>query len=241
MDKAYKKFYEVGNNAYYSLVADDDNFIATETFIKVGTTKISKKPITITQGLKLLKLSIPLVVLFSKILELKVTGSMQDIPTYEKLTSKEITELIKYYYKASTESAINDVEVWYNDKLEEIKEMTNKTDEERKSLKRIYKERKDLEIQKLKAKSVTGIEIRKPNYGLMPVIDKMLDNKINFLYSEDITGFVTEHYLYEFDVFGTLTIYRVTTVKNVIKSIDTFIYNIDVINEYMNFLEKEGK
>ena len=150
MDKAYKKFYEVGNNAYYSLVADDDNFIATETFIKVGTTKISKKPITLTQGLKLLKLSIPLVVLFSKILELKVTGSMQDIPTYEKLTSKEITELIKYYYKASTESAINDVEVWYNDMLEEIKEMPNKTDEERKNLKRIYKERKDLEIQRLK-------------------------------------------------------------------------------------------
>ena len=42
------------------------------------------------------------------------------------------------------------------------------------------------------------------------------------------------YYLYEVDVFGVVTIYKIHCVKNIIKTIETFIYNREIIQEMMS-------
>ena len=241
MEKYYKKFYEVGNNRYYGITADDENFIATETFIKIGTKRFSKKPKFLTEGLKLLKITIPTVILFAEMLKLEKDVKIEDLQTYKIPSSKDITKLIKDAYNASNEESIIELNNWYNEICEQIKNNNELNSEQKASLKKTYKERKDRAAQNIKANAeISPISLKRPQRGQISIIDKMLDENCAFLYSERITGFVTEYYLYDLDRFGTLTIYKITTVKDVVKSIDTFIYNLDVIDEYMNMLEKEG-
>lgn len=237
MEKEYKKFYEVRNNRYYVLYADEDYYIATETFIGTKSRRF-RKPRTLTQGLKLLKMSIPMTILFSKIIDMEVNGEVHDIPTYELFDGKDINDLIKAMYNSSVESTIFEIENWYNSIIDELEQ--TKTKEEMKELKKVYKERKEDAIRVAKENADPTLIVKKPTYGTFPVIDKMLYGGLNFLYSERLTGFVTEHYLYSLDKFGTLTVYRVTTVIDEVKSIDTFIYDVNVIKELMNYLEKEN-
>ena len=54
---------------------------------------------------------------------------------------------------------------------------------------------------------------------------------MEFLYSQKIGAFYRIYYLYEFDSFGTVTIYKVHCARNVVKTIETFIYNREIIQE----------
>lgn len=241
MDKAYKKFYEIGNNKYYTLKVEDDLFVATETNIKMsGKLRKNKKLI---QGFKLLKMSMPITVLFSEMLNLKEVGKVHEIPKYNIITGELINDIIMEHYKMSVDIAIKDVNDNFDGIFKEIEQMTGKTPEEKKQIKAMYKNRKNNIITDIKSNIVNNdnISYKRPKFGTIPVIDKMLQGDLSFLYSEKLTGFATEHYLFEDDMFGTLTIYRIITLRDTVKSIDTFIYDKTLIEELMKHLKKEGK
>ena len=74
----------------------------------------------------------------------------------------------------------------------------------------------------------------------------MVKNGLEHLYTEKVTNFVNNVFLYDLDCFGTVTIYKVITVKNVVKSVESFIYDRKLIEELMKFIyendnKKEGK
>ena len=83
--KYYKKFYEVENNKYYILEADDELYVATESFLKIGKKKFSNKYEELVQGFKLLELSAPIAVLFNLILDRKA----KDNPISEVCGTKD--------------------------------------------------------------------------------------------------------------------------------------------------------
>ena len=64
---------------------------------------------------------------------------------------------------------------------------------------------------------------------------------LNHLFTEKVTTFVSNVYLYELDCFGTLTIYRVVTIKNVTKTIDTFIYDRKLIKKFLDHVYENDK
>ena len=69
----------------------------------------------------------------------------------------------------------------------------------------------------------------------------MLNSGLNHLYTERITTFVSNIFLYNVDVFGKVTIYRLLAVKSKIKSVDTFVYDRKLINEFLNHVYENNK
>ena len=63
--KNYKQFYEIDNNRYYTITADDELYLGTESFLKIGKKKLFRKQKTLTTGFKLLKMSAPISILFN--------------------------------------------------------------------------------------------------------------------------------------------------------------------------------
>ena len=65
--------------------------------------------------------------------------------------------------------------------------------------------------------------------------------KISALQARSVNAFTKNVYLYEQDEFGTLTIYRLITIKNVVKTIDTFIYDKKLVECLLKTLYEEGR
>ena len=78
LGKDYKKFYQIGQNRYYLLKYDDELHLVTESFLKKPTFLFFKKEIK--QGLKLLKLTAPISILFQKTLECELESEDKDFP-----------------------------------------------------------------------------------------------------------------------------------------------------------------
>ena len=65
----------------------------------------------------------------------------------------------------------------------------------------------------------------------------MIDTNLEFLYTQKIGSNLEITYLYDLDCFGTLTIYKVQNVKKTLKSVETFIYNKEIIEELIAYIE----
>ena len=65
--------------------------------------------------------------------------------------------------------------------------------------------------------------------------------KISALQARSVNAFTKNVFLYEQDEFGTLTIYKIITIKNVVKTIDTFIYDKKLIECLLKTLYEEGR
>ena len=237
--KYYKKFYEVENNKYYVLEADDELYVATESILKIGKKKFSKKYEELVQGFKLLKLSAPVAVLFNIILDMKAKDNSisEDMKTYERLSNKFVKDSIKSNYDIVFDEQLKQLEEWYDD-------LSKKVDDKNKLIKK-YNELKDC-INRNNPTKNGLINLTNVDYTECNIVRSMVKNGLEHLYTEKVTNFVNNVFLYDLDCFGTVTIYKVTTVKNVVKSIESFIYDRKLIEELMKFIyendnKKEGK
>ena len=237
--KYYKKFYEVENNKYYVLEADDELYVATESILKISKKKFSKKYEELVQGFKLLKLSAPVAVLFNIILDMKAKDNSisEDMKTYERLSNKFVKDSIKSNYDIVFDEQLKQLEEWYDD-------LSKKVDDKNKLIKK-YNELKDC-INRNNPTNNGLINLTNVDYTECNIVRSMVKNGLEHLYTEKVTNFVNNVFLYDLDCFGTVTIYKVTTVKNVVKSVESFIYDRKLIEELMKFIyendnKKEGK
>lgn len=248
MNKSYKKFYEIGNNRYYTLVADQELYIATESFIKVAPRFSFLKPKTLTQGLKLLKLTAPVTILFNLVVNTKLDkkrnkkDTADELLKYEVVDHKVVKDLIKAAYMDNIEQQKEELNEWIEAMKAEVDEkiVRNKRD-----LEDVHKEFED----KMKVfytrydRALKLIEKNNP-LGKTIIVDdsqataftKLKFVKVKHLYTEKVTNLVENKYFYELDTFGTLTIYRMITVKNVTKTIDTFIYDKKLLKELLEII-----
>jgi len=232
MMKHYKKFYEIGNNRYYTIVADDEMFIASESFINMGKKKLFRKQKELTMGFKLLKFSSPIAQLFNALDSLEISKNQrydsEDLVIYNSIDNKKLKQDIKNAYL----QVYNDEVASVMKQKEEFiaqgnKELAEQCDEYLKKLKNL-----DL---------MNGIELESPEHTGCMIIKTMLKEGLKHLYTERVNAFTKNVYLYEQDEFGTLTIYRLITIKNIVKTIDTFIYDKKLIECLLKTLYEEGR
>lgn len=232
MMKYYKKFYEIGNNRYYTIVADDEMFIATESFLTISKKRLFRKPKELITGLKLLKFSTPIALLFTALNGLGPTKKQKydsdDLITYNHIDNKELKESIKNAY---LQVYNEEIELAYQQKNELIKQG-----------KQELVEQCEQYIEKLRNLDLmNGIDLETPEHTGCMIIKTMLREGLEHLYTERVTAFMKNIYLYEQDEFGCLTIYKVVTVKNVVKTIETFIYDKKLIEEFLKDSYEEGR
>lgn len=236
MNKNFIKFHEIGNNAYYLLPFDDELHIATESFLPLQKKFLWFKKIKkFTQGLKLLQLSGPISLLFDAILNLEVDKEDKDFPdmtTYKKVDNLELRKKIESIYRDTLDAEIRitkeKFEAWKDDFILNNKELS---DEELDNIINVNERRLEQNIISIKSQNILNSLSFKWKTGENAIIKKMLDSNMEFLYSQKIGAFYKIYYLYELDSFGTLTIYKVQTVKDVVKTMETFIYNREIIQE----------
>ena len=230
----YKKFYEIGNNRYYTIVADDETYIASESFLKIGKSGKFKKQKELNTGFKVLKFSPCIAQLFNFLNNLeprkKQKYNSDDLVLYKHIDNKEL--------KISIEAAYNEV---INNEIKTAEELhanfieNNKIKEAESCEKYIH----DLKL--MNPMKSSGVDIDNPEYTSNNIIKTMLREGLEHLYSEKVNSFANNVYLYDQDEFGTLTIYRIIVVKNVVKTIDTFIYDKELISCLLKTLYEEGR
>lgn len=230
--KYYNKFYEVGNNVYYTIRADDEDFIATESFINIGRRNVFGKQKKLTQGLKLLKLTAPVAVLFDSIYKApecsKQRYDSDDLTTYVIPKNKTIINEIINTYDVFKTMQINELEENLKEVIGVLKE--NYSGEELDSKISYYTRKSEEMIQHVtESDPLSKYNLEDPTHTSGNIIKTMIREGINHLYTEKVTNFLSHTILYECDDFGTLTIYRVSTIKNVVKGIETFKYDRNVL------------
>lgn len=230
--KHYNKFYEVGNNRYYTIVADDEMYIGTESFLNVGKKRLFRKQNSLTMGFKLLKFSSPIAQLFIALDNLEPNKKQRydsdDLITYNHIDNKKLKEDIKQAYLQVINDAIDEM-------LQQKTELIAKGKIELvKSCDKYIEDLKNID-------PMNGIDLETPEHTGCMMIKTMLRDCLEHLYTERVNAFTNNVYLYEQDEFGTLTIYKIITIKNVVKTIDTFIYDKKVIGSLLETLYKEGR
>lgn len=249
--KHYDKFYEVENNRYYTINADGDLYIATESVLKIGKTPIFRRDKHLTQGFKLLKVSSPIATLFTAISDLKPQKGQdqeyEDMIRYEKINNDDIQSTIVETYNQVFEGQKELLKAFYDEQI--------KTTNENYKTGALSREEYTDRVARLEVALENDIKVVDKNNPLLSgqismvspiykgdlVVKGMLNSGLNHLYTERITTFVSNIFLYNVDVFGKVTIYRLLAVKNKIKSVDTFVYDRKLINEFLNHVYENNK
>lgn len=236
LDKRYIKFFETGNNKYYLLPIQDELHIVTESFLPLEKKILFyKRHKDLVQGLKLLELTAPILMLFQEIISADIEKEDKDFPdmtTYKKVDNLKLRKNLENSYKIALDEEIKDMkdsfEDWVDSLVSSNKDITDLEIEKIEKTNRIRLERN---ITAVKEHSPLNFLNFKWKTGENNIIKKMLDNNMEFLYSQKIGSNYKIYYLYDLDSFGTITIYKVHCAKNVVKTIETFIYNREIIQE----------
>ena len=112
----------------------------------------------------------------------------------------------------------------------------NVSDEEFAKIEEINRTRIENEIATIKDQSPINFLDFKYKPGDNLIIKKFLNENFEYLYTQRIGSNYKITYLYDLDIFGTITIYKIHTVKNVVKTIETFIYNREIIQEMLAYI-----
>ena len=239
LDKRYIKFYETGNNKYYLLPFSDELHIVTESILPVQKKFLFfKKKKDLVQGIKLLELTAPISMLFQEIINADIDTKDEEFPdmtTYKKVNNVEIRKTLEEYYMSALNERIEQMEADFDSWLEGIRETMNNLDEsELNKIENTNRKRLEQNIDAVKSHSPLNFMSFKWKSGENLVIKRMLDSNLEFLYSQKIGSNYKIYYLYEVDIFGVVTIYKIHCVKDIIKTMETFIYNREVIQEMMS-------
>lgn len=237
INKDYKKFYELENNKYYLLKFDNELHIATENVLRLGGKYIKKE---LTQSFKLLELTPPLLFLFQELINCdvdKVDEEFKDMTTYKKIDNLKLRKNIEKNYMDITNGVIDQIRSEFEDWLGEFAlNNPNVSDEEFAKIEEINRARIENEIETIKDQSPINFLDFKYKPGDNLIIKKFLNENFEYLYTQRIGSNYKITYLYDLDIFGTITIYKIHTVKNVVKTIETFIYNREIIQEMLAYI-----
>lgn len=236
LDKRYIKFYEIENNAYYLLPFADELHIATESFLTLENKFLFfKRRKRLNQGLKALQLTGPITLLFDAVLNTDIDKKDEEFPdmtTYKKVDNVELRKKIEFIYKDNLDVQIRvqreAFEAWRDDFILNNKDLS---DEDVDKLINTNQARLEQNILAIKSHNIFNSLSFKWKTGENAIVKKMLGENMEFLYSQKVGAFYKFYYLYDLDIFGTLTIYKVQCVKDVVKTIETFIYNREIIQE----------
>ena len=239
LDKRYIKFHEVGNNKYYLLPFSDELHIVTESILPIQKKFLFfKKKKDLVQGIKLLELTAPISMLFQEVISADVDTKDEEFPdmtTYKKVDNLKMRKTLEEYYMSALNERIEQMEADFDSWLEGIHETMNNLDEsELNKIENANRKRLEQNIDAVKSHSPLNFMSFKWKSGENLVIKRMLDSNLEFLYSQKIGSNYKIYYLYEVDIFGVVTIYKIHCVKNIIKTMETFIYNREVIQEMMS-------
>ena len=239
LDKRYIKFYEVGNNKYYLLPFSDELHIVTESILPIQKKFLFfKKKKDLVQGIKLLELTAPISMLFQEVISADVDTKDEEFPdmtTYKKVDNLKMRKTLEEYYMSALNERIEQMEADFDSWLEGIRETMNNLDEsELNKIENANRKRLEQNIDAVKSHSPLNFMSFKWKSGENLVIKRMLDSNLEFLYSQKIGSNYKIYYLYEVDIFGVVTIYKIHCVKDIIKTMETFIYNREVIQEMMS-------
>lgn len=239
LDKRYIKFHEVGNNKYYLLPFSDELHIVTESILPIQKKFLFfKKKKDLVQGIKLLELTAPISMLFQEVISADVDTKDEEFPdmtTYKKVDNLKMRKTLEEYYMSALNEKIEQMEADFDSWLEGIRETMNNLDEsELNKIENANRKRLEQNIDAVKSHSPLNFMSFKWKSGENLVIKRMLDSNLEFLYSQKIGSNYKIYYLYEVDIFGVVTIYKIHCVKDIIKTMETFIYNREVIQEMMS-------
>lgn len=239
LDKRYIKFHEVGNNKYYLLPFSDELHIVTESILPIQKKFLFfKKKKDLVQGIKLLELTAPISMLFQEIINADIDTKDEEFPdmtTYKKVDNLKMRKTLEEYYMSALNERIEQMEADFDSWLEGIRETMNNLDEsELNKIENANRKRLEQNIDAVKSHSPLNFMSFKWKSGENLVIKRMLDSNLEFLYSQKIGSNYKIYYLYEVDIFGVVTIYKIHCVKDIIKTMETFIYNREVIQEMMS-------
>lgn len=239
LDKRYIKFHEVGNNKYYLLPFSDELHIVTENILPIQKKFLFfKKKKDLVQGIKLLELTAPISMLFQEVISADVDTKDEEFPdmtTYKKIDNLKMRKTLEEYYMSALNEKIEQMEAEFDSWLEDIRETMNNLDEsELNKIENANRKRLEQNIDAVKSHSPLNFMSFKWKSGENLVVKRMLDSNLEFLYSQKIGSNYKIYYLYEVDVFGVVTIYKIHCVKDIIKTMETFIYNREVIQEMMS-------
>lgn len=239
--KHYKKIHKVGNNVYSLLSFDRDLYVGTESFIELPNRFGFKRKIN--QGFKVLELTPPILYLFNAVLDCKLIEEDKDFPDmnkYELVNSKDLRKTIKDVYDAEFYGQIDNM-------LNDFNEWVIKINHDNEN--KLSKEELDKIVEKTKEevdRAISYLKINKKEQGLSFKVPRITDSKdlynftqlerLNFLYSNKVGSNLRFNYFYDLDEFGNIIIYKVQTVKGYVKTIDTFIYNRDIINKIVVYI-----
>ena len=239
LDKRYIKFHEVGNNKYYLLPFSDELHIVTESILPIQKKFLFfKKKKDLVQGIKLLELTAPISMLFQEVISADVDTKDEEFPdmtTYKKVDNLKMRKTLEEYYMSALNERIEQMEADFDSWLEGIRETMNNLDEsELNKIENANRKRLEQNIDAVKSHSPLNFMSFKWKSGENLVIKRMLESNLEFLYSQKIGSNYKIYYLYEVDIFGVVTIYKIHCVKDIIKTMETFIYNREVIQEMMS-------
>lgn len=239
LDKRYIKFYEVGNNKYYLLPFSDELHIVTESILPIQKKFLFfKKKKDLVQGIKLLELTAPISMLLQEVISADVDTKDEEFPdmtTYKKVDNLKMRKTLEEYYMSALNERIEQMEADFDSWLEGIRETMNNLDEsELNKIENANRKRLEQNIDAVKSHSPLNFMSFKWKSGENLVVKRMLDSNLEFLYSQKIGSNYKIYYLYEVDVFGVVTIYKIHCVKDIIKTMETFIYNREIIQEMMS-------
>lgn len=238
------KVCKVGSNVYSILKIGDELFIKDDNYYieKKGLFKTK-----INQGTTLLELSAPLTFLLSKIIELDVENEDKEFPdmtTYATLDNKEIRKTLKDMYSDVLENEITELRQDFN--AWKIKfEDENSAILPKEQIEKILKSNEN--ALNCKIEDIKNYhKFADPSFNLPRITDsKDLYNltelnRFDFLATQKFGESFKISYFYDLDQFGTINIYKVKTVRGVVKSIETLIYNRDIITKVMNTIEDKN-
>lgn len=239
LDKRYIKFHEVGNNKYYLLPFSDELHIVTESILPIQKKFLFfKKKKDLVQGIKLLELTAPISMLFQEVISADVDTKDEEFPdmtTYKKVDNLKMRKTLEEYYMSALNERIEQMEADFDSWLEDIRKTMNNLDEsELNKIENANRKRLEQNIDAVKSHSPLNFMSFKWKSGENLVIKRMLDSNLEFLYSQKIGSNYKIYYLYEVDIFGVVTIYKIHCVKDIIKTMETFIYNREIIQEMMS-------
>ena len=239
LDKRYIKFHEVGNNKYYLLPFSDELNNVTESILPIQKKFLFfKKKKDLVQGIKLLELTAPISMLLQEVISADVDTKDEEFPdmtTYKKVDNLKMRKTLEEYYMSALNERIEQMEADFDSWLEGIRETMNNLDEsELNKIENANRKRLEQNIDAVKSHSPLNFMSFKWKSGENLVIKRMLDSNLEFLYSQKIGSNYKIYYLYEVDIFGVVTIYKIHCVKDIIKTMETFIYNREVIQEMMS-------
>lgn len=236
LDKRYIKFFEVENNRYYLLPVAGELHIVTETILPIEKKFLCfRKKKDLVQGLKLLELTAPISMLFQEIINADVDKKdeeFSDMTTYKKVDNLKLRTYIENSYKSVIDQQIEEMKIDFENWLySTLNNMPDIDEKEAVEIEKTNRKRLERNIMAVKENGPLNYMNFKWRSGENLIIKRMLDNNMEFLYTQKIGSNYKIYYLYELDVFGVVTIYKIHCVKDIVKSIETFIYNREIIQE----------